>query len=86
MTTDNSTTQISEPSNVAKRTVQKTSVREIFRRAGEHSDGGQSQELTGDDNQLSGKLRDAKAMITNLWKTVELHEQHYNKIQRVSTN
>jgi hypothetical protein len=25
---------------------------------------------------------DAKAMVRFLWKAVELHEQHYNKIQR----
>jgi hypothetical protein len=29
---------------------------------------------------------EAKAMIRHLWKAVELHEQHYNKIQRDSTN
>jgi hypothetical protein len=29
---------------------------------------------------------DAKAMVRHAWKTVELHEQHYNKIQGVSTN
>jgi hypothetical protein len=30
--------------------------------------------------------RDAKAMIRHLWKAVEFHEQHHNKIQRESTN
>jgi hypothetical protein len=29
---------------------------------------------------------DAKAMVGHLWKAVELDEQHYNKIQRESTN
>jgi hypothetical protein len=29
---------------------------------------------------------DARAMVRHLWKAVELHEQHYNKIQRESTN
>jgi hypothetical protein len=29
---------------------------------------------------------DAKAMVGHLWKAEELHEQHYNKIQRESTN
>jgi hypothetical protein len=29
---------------------------------------------------------DPKAMVGHLWKAVELHEQHYNKIQRESTN
>jgi hypothetical protein len=29
---------------------------------------------------------DAKAMVRQLWKAVEVHEQHYNKIQRESTN
>jgi O-acetylhomoserine/O-acetylserine sulfhydrylase-like pyridoxal-dependent enzyme len=29
---------------------------------------------------------DAKAMVRHPWKTVELHEQHNNKIQRESTN
>jgi hypothetical protein len=28
----------------------------------------------------------AKAMVRHLWKAVELNEQHYNKIQRESTN
>jgi hypothetical protein len=30
--------------------------------------------------------RDAKAMVRHLWKVVELHEQHYNKIKQESTN
>jgi hypothetical protein len=30
--------------------------------------------------------RDAKAMVSHLWKAVELHKQHYNKIQQESTN
>jgi hypothetical protein len=29
---------------------------------------------------------DAKAMVRHLWKAVELHEQHYGKIQRESTS
>jgi hypothetical protein len=29
---------------------------------------------------------EAKAMGRHLWKAVELHEQHYNKTQRESTN
>jgi hypothetical protein len=29
---------------------------------------------------------DAKAMIRHLWKAVEFQEQHYNKMQRESTN
>jgi two-component SAPR family response regulator len=29
---------------------------------------------------------DAKAMVRHLWKAVELHEQHYNKIQRESAS
>jgi hypothetical protein len=29
---------------------------------------------------------DAKAMVRHMWKAVELHEQHYNKIQRESRN
>jgi hypothetical protein len=29
---------------------------------------------------------DAKAMVRHLWKAVELHEQHYNKTERESTN
>jgi hypothetical protein len=29
---------------------------------------------------------DAKAMVRRLWKVVELHVQHYSKIQRESTN
>jgi hypothetical protein len=29
---------------------------------------------------------DAKVMVGNLWKAEELHEQHYKKIQRESTN
>jgi hypothetical protein len=29
---------------------------------------------------------DAKAMVGHLWEAVELDEQHYNKIQRESTN
>jgi hypothetical protein len=29
---------------------------------------------------------DAKAMVGHLWKDVELHQQHYNKIQQESTN
>jgi hypothetical protein len=59
MTTDNSRTQISEPrpNNVQKGTAQKTSVTEIFRRLGVHSDGERSQERTGEDNQLSDTLR-----------------------------
>jgi hypothetical protein len=28
----------------------------------------------------------AKAMVRHLWKAAELHEQHYNKTQRESTN
>jgi hypothetical protein len=29
---------------------------------------------------------DAKAMVRRLWKAVEFHEQHYNKVQRETTN
>jgi hypothetical protein len=29
---------------------------------------------------------DAKTTVRRLWKAVELHEQHYNKIQRGSTS
>jgi hypothetical protein len=29
---------------------------------------------------------DNKVMVRHLWKTVELHEQHYNKIQQATTN
>jgi hypothetical protein len=29
---------------------------------------------------------DAKAMVRHLWKAVELHEKHYNKIRGKSTN
>jgi hypothetical protein len=59
MAWDESRTKISEASlsNVGKETVQKTNVREIFRRVGVHSDGGRSQVSIGDDNQVSDKLR-----------------------------
>jgi hypothetical protein len=29
---------------------------------------------------------DAEAMVRHMWKAVELHEQHYNKIKRESMN
>jgi hypothetical protein len=63
-------------------TVLEKSVHEL----GVHSDGGWNQERTVDNNQLSDELRDAKAMVRHLWKAVKLHEQHYNKIKRESTN
>jgi hypothetical protein len=60
MTTDKSTTEISEqcPSNVEKMNSSKDqmALREIFRRVGIHSDGGRSQECTDDDNHLSDKF------------------------------
>jgi hypothetical protein len=38
-------------------------------------------------NLLAGNSGDAKAMARQspVWKAIELHEQHYNKIQREST-
>jgi hypothetical protein len=29
---------------------------------------------------------DAKSMVRHLWKAIKIHEQHYHKIQRESTN
>jgi hypothetical protein len=58
MTADNSRTQISEPSqsNVEKRNSSKYQT-VLEKPLDVHSDGGRSQERTGDDNQLSDKLR-----------------------------
>jgi hypothetical protein len=89
MTTDNSRTQISEPSpsyvekgNISKdQTVLQKSLEEL-------------ESIQMDDEVKSTLLTivnfvmnsgDAKATVRRLWKAVELHEQHYNKIQREST-
>jgi hypothetical protein len=61
-------------------------VLEIFRVVGVHSDGGRSQERVDDDNQFSDKLQGHYSHGQTLWKAVELHEQHYNKIQRGSAD
>jgi hypothetical protein len=90
MTMDNSRTEISEPgpSNVEKRnsskdqTVLEKSVDEL-----------ESIQMEGEIKNVLVTIinlliisGDAKAMVTHLWKPVELHEQHYNKIQQESTN
>jgi hypothetical protein len=35
---------------------------------------------------INSVLNSAEAMVRRLWKAAELHEQHYNKIQQESTN
>jgi hypothetical protein len=90
MTTDNSRTQISEPSpsNVEKRknskyqTVLGKSLDELeFIKM----EDGIGKVLVTIIN-LVINSGDAKTMVRHLWKAVELHEQHYNKFQRESTN
>jgi hypothetical protein len=60
--------------------------REIVRRVGVHSDGGQVKNILVTINNLVINSGDAKVIVRHLWKAVELYEQHYNKIQRKSTN
>jgi hypothetical protein len=90
MTTDNSRTQISEPSpsNVEKRnnskdqTVLEKSVEEL-----------KSIQMEGEVKNVLVTIIKlvinpgyAKAVMRHLWKAVQLYEQHYNKIQREPTN
>jgi hypothetical protein len=93
MTSDNSRTEISEPSakNVEKRNSFKDqTVLETLEKSL-----GELESIQIDDEvknilvtilNLVINSGDAKAMVGHLWKAVELHEQHYNKILWESTN
>jgi hypothetical protein len=92
MTTDNSRTQISEPSpsKVKKRnsskdqTVVEKSLEELkFLQVEDKVANVLVTRINLVIHVISG---DAKAMIRHLWKAVKLPEQHYNRIQRESTN
>jgi hypothetical protein len=90
MITDNSRTQISEPSsnktekrNSSKdQTILEKSLEELA--SIEMEDEVKNVLVTLFNLVISSG--EAKAMVGHLWKAVELHEQHYNKIQRESTN
>jgi hypothetical protein len=90
MITDNSRTQISEPSsnktenrNSSKdQTVLEISLDEL-----------ESFQMKDEVKNILVMIIDlvinsghAKAMVRHLWKAVKLHEHHYNKIKRESTN
>jgi hypothetical protein len=84
MTTDNSRTQVSylSPNNVEKKTALEKSLDDL-----------ESIQIEDEVKKILVTIinllinsGDAKAMVKRLWKAVELYEQHYNKIQRESTN
>jgi biopolymer transport protein ExbD len=80
MTTDNSWTQISEPSpsNVEERKSSKDQT--VLEKSLDDLESIQMEDevknFTGDDNQLVIISRDAKAMVRHVWKAVDLHEQN----------
>jgi hypothetical protein len=84
MNTDNSRTQISEPS--PNKTEKRTAIEKSL-------EGLESIQMEDEvKNVLVTTIKlvlnsgDAKAMVRHMWKAVELHEQHYNKIQHESPN
>jgi hypothetical protein len=90
MTIDNSKTEISETraKNVEKRNSSKD-------QTGLEKSLGELESIQVEDEVKSVLVTiinlvinsgDAKATVRHLWKAVELHEQHYNKIKRESTN
>jgi hypothetical protein len=90
MITDNSRTQMSEPSpsNVEKRNSSKDQT-ELEKSLDELESIQMEDEIKDvlvTIINLVINSGDAKAMVRHLWKAVELDEQHYNKIQRESTN
>jgi hypothetical protein len=90
MTTDNSRIQISEPSpsNVEKRNSSKgqtVSEKSLDKLEFIQMEDEVKNILVTIIN-LVINFGGAKAIVRRLWKAVELHEQHYNKIQQESTN
>jgi hypothetical protein len=88
-TMDESRTQICEPNpnNERKERVQRPDiVREILNLLGsiEMEDEVKNELVT--IIKLVTNSGKAKAMVRHQWKAIEIHEQHYSKIQRDSTN
>jgi hypothetical protein len=90
MTTDNSRTQISEPSpnNIEKRNSSKDQT--LLEKSLDELETIQMEDevknvLVTIIN-LEINSGDANAMVRHMWKAVELREQHYDKIQRESSN
>jgi hypothetical protein len=90
MTTDNSRTEISEPSpsNIEKRNSSKNQT--VLKKSLDELESIQMEDKVKNVLVMIINLvmnsGDAKAIVRHLWKAVELDEHHYNKIQRESTN
>jgi hypothetical protein len=90
MTMDNRRTQISEtsPSNIEKRNSSKDQT--VLQKSLDKLESIQMEDEVKNVLVTIIKLMknsgDAKAIVRHLWKTIELHKQHYNKIQWESTN
>jgi hypothetical protein len=89
MITGNSRTQISEPSKQCREKEQvkrQDSVRKSLDELESIQMEDEVKNILVTIINLAINSRDAKAMVRHLWKDVEIHEQHYNKIKRESTN
>jgi hypothetical protein len=90
MNTDNSRTQISEPSSNKTEKRNNSKDQTTLEKSLEGLESIQMEDEV--KNVLVTTINlvinsgDTKAMVRHMWKAVELHEQHYNKIQRESTN
>jgi hypothetical protein len=90
LTTDDSRTQIYEPSpsNVEKRNSSKDQT--VLKKPLDQLESSQKEDEVKNVLVTIIKLvinsGGTKAMVTHLWKAVQLSEQHCNKIQRESTN
>jgi hypothetical protein len=90
MTTDNSRTEIPErsPSNVEIRNSSKDQA--VLEKSLDELESIQMEDKVKNVLVVIINLvinsGDAKATVRHLWEAVELHEQHYNKIQQESTN
>jgi pyruvate-formate lyase len=86
MITDNSRTHISEPSSnkTEKRNISKDQT--VLEKSLDELESIQTEDEVKNVLVTIINLvihsRDAKAVVRNLWKAIELHEQHYNIIQR----
>jgi hypothetical protein len=90
MTTDNSRTQISEPSPKKCRERNSSKDQTVLEKSLDQLESVQTEDedknVPVTINNLVINSGDSKAMVRHLWKSVELHQQHYNKIKRESTN
>jgi hypothetical protein len=90
MTTNNTKTQISEPnpsnlermSNSKDQTVLEKSVDELEFIQMED----EVKNILVTINNFMMNSRDVEGMVRHVWKAIEFHKQHYNRIRRESTN